>query len=132
MFKIDDKCFNVIIPQGGIERSFSVYDTKNTERLSNGDMFRDVLGTYYNYSVKIDSKNLSPEAYNCLYEKLSEPKDFHTFEMPYGQETYVFEGYVTQGKDVYTGVIGGKNRWSGLSFNMIAKQLKRTPPKSAE
>ncbi|MDR2046535.1 MAG: hypothetical protein LBP79_01290 [Clostridiales bacterium] len=127
MFKIDGNEYDVIIPQGGIERSFSVYDTKNTERLDNGEMFRDVLGTYYNYSVSVDGKNLSPEQYDALYELLSAPTDFHTFEMPYGQTVLIFQGYVTSGKDTYTGRVGGQNRWSGLSFNMIAKELARLP-----
>jgi hypothetical protein len=127
MFKIDDISFDVIIPQGGIERSFSVYDTKNTERLDSGEMFRDVLGTYYNYSVTVDSKNLSAEQYDALYETLSAPTDFHTFEMPYGQTVRVFQGYVTSGKDKYTGRINSQNCWGNLSFNMIAKELARTP-----
>ncbi|MDR1940028.1 MAG: hypothetical protein LBQ40_04455 [Clostridiales bacterium] len=127
MFKIDGREFNVTIEQGGIERQFSVYDTKNSERLENGDMFRDVLGTYYNYSVKIDSRALVPDEYDELYETLSAPVEFHTFEMPYGQITRVFQGYVTNGKDNYTGKIGGANRWGGLSFNMIAKELARLP-----
>lgn len=127
MFKIDGIAFDVIIAQGGIERSFSVYDTKNTERLDNGEMFRDILGTYYNYSVTLDSKNLSPAEYDGLYELLSAPTDFHTFEMPYGQTVRVFQGYVTGGKDTYAGRVGGQNRWGNLSFNMIAKELARLP-----
>ena len=110
-----------------IKRSFSVLDGENTGRVIVGDMERDVIGTYYNYSATVDSSFMTLEEYDALYETISSPDEFHTMEVPYGQGTYVYKAYITSGSDELVLSKNGKNFWNNLSFNFIAKSPKRRP-----
>ena len=46
-----------------LKRRFVVTDTDLTERVQNGEIDRDVLGTFYNYSAVIDSDDAFPAEY---------------------------------------------------------------------
>lgn len=96
---IDGINYNIMIPENGIERSFSIADTDNAGRLLNGTMVRDIIGTYYNYKILFETKYLSTDEYDNLYAKLSAPVDYHMITVPYGQETLTFQAYITSGSD---------------------------------
>lgn len=125
LFKIDGIEYNVLVKS--LKRNFQVLDGENTGRNLNGDMKRDVIGTFYNYSVEIESRNLSSAQYDELYEAISSADDFHNLELPYGQNIYSFKGYISNGSDELIYVREGENKWGKLSFNMIAKSPKRRP-----
>lgn len=111
-----------------LKRNFQILDGKNSGRtIVNGNMERDVIGTYYNYSATIDSSFMTLVEYDELYEIISSPDDFHTLEVPYGQDTYVYEAYITNGSDELMRIQKDKIHWNNLSFNFIAKSPKRRP-----
>ena len=110
------------------KRSFQILDGENAGRqILTAKMERDVLGTFYNYSMNIDSRFMSKEEYDTLYELLSSPVDSHTIEVPYGQDTLVFEAYVTNGTDELIRIRGNSNNWANLSINFIAMEPQRRP-----
>ena len=109
-----------------MKRSFSVLDAENAGRMSNGQMQRDIIGTYYNYSVEIDADAASRSDYDTFFEAISAPVDSHTLKIPYGQTTMTFQAYVTQGSDELEAMLPSANRWGGLSFNFIAMAPQRT------
>ena len=123
---IDGIYYNVRIPENGIKRSFSIADTDNAGRLLDGTMVRDIVGTYYNYTVQFDTQLLSYEEYDRLYDQLSAPCEYHTITVPYGQDRITFHAYVTSGNDTLRTVKGG-NKWTGLSINFIAMAPYHTP-----
>lgn len=108
-----------------IQRSFSVLDGSNAGRVITGEMQRDVIGTYYNYSVEIDPDAASKEDYDAFYEVISAPVDSHQLVIPYGQQTLSFRAYVTQGSDDLLDMMPNANRWGNLSFNFIAMAPQR-------
>lgn len=110
-----------------ISRSFSVLDGENAGRVASGAMLRDVLGTFYNYSVEIDADAASRSDYDTFYDAISAPVDSHELVIPYAQETITFEAYVTQGSDELLAMLPSANRWGNLSFNFIAMAPQRTP-----
>lgn len=124
-FSIDGREYNVNVLS--IKRKFQVLDTENTERLTSGDMVRDIIGTFYNYSVTLDCNLLSVQQYDQMYEVLSAPTEFHNFVMPYGQSTYTFKGYVSSGEDDLKTKQNGKTIWNNLTIEIIAKAPKRRP-----
>ena len=126
IFSIDGKEYNVTVPSGGIQRSFSVLDTDKSGRSQSGDMIRDIIGTYYNYSIEINTKMLNYDEYDQLYEIISSPTEYHILTVPYGQTTLTFKAYVTSGSDSFD-VKGkdGKIRWKGLKLNFIAMSPQR-------
>ena len=124
---IDGKYYNLTIPEGGITRSFSVLDTDKSGRLQSGEMFRDVIGTYYNYKVKFSPKNMSPKEYDDFYEVISSPVDKHVITVPYGQSILTFDAYVTSGEDVLKKVENGTKKWGGITISFVAMSPKRRP-----
>lgn len=123
---IDGHNYNLFIPAGGITRSFSVADSDNAGRLANGEMVRDIIGTYYNYTIQFETGYLSDAEYTSLYNVLSAPVDSHVITVPYNQETLTFNAYVTSGRDTLKTARGGRNKWQGLSVDFIAMAPYRT------
>lgn len=110
-----------------LTRNFSILDGENAGRLQNGAMVRDIVGTYYNFSMEIDPDAASRQDYDSFYEAISAPVDSHTLEVPYGQTTLVFEAYVTSGSDELSYMEDSANRWENLSINFIAMEPQRLP-----
>ena len=125
VFSIDGRYYNVLIPEKGIKRSFSVTDSDKAGRVLTGRMQRDIIGTFYNYTVQLDTNMLSESEYDELYEVLSAPVDYHQITVPYGQNALTFDAYVTSGDDTLNMARSSK-RWSGLSINFIAMEPQRT------
>lgn len=125
IFSIDGRYFNVFIPQDGIERNFAVVDTDDAGRVLTGAMERDIIGTFYNYTIKLNTNFLSFAEYDELYEILSSPVEYHWIIVPYAQSTLRFKAYVTQGKDVLNRMTSKGNHWKQLSVNFIAMEPER-------
>lgn len=124
-FTVDGRAYNVSVPAGGLKRSFQVLDGPNAGRLLSGDMERDIIGTYYNYTLQIETRKMSLGEYDELYETLSAPVNFHQITVPYGQSTLSFTAYVTDGEDSLTRIAGSNNYWTGLSIKFVAKAPQR-------
>lgn len=110
-----------------LKRNFAVLDGENAGRVMTGKMVRDIIGTYYNYTLEIDSNESDPAEYDRLYEALSAPVDSHTITVPYAQGTMTFEAYVANGEDELVKCYEAINGWSGLSINFVAMEPKRRP-----
>lgn len=128
IFTLDGVEFNVWVTS--LKRKFAVTDTDNSGRTMDGNMHRDIIGTYYNYTMDIDTEDLKLSDYDLLYEMLSAPVPSHTLKVPYGQSTLTFKAYVTNGEDNVTirkVKKGVANIWNGLSINFIAMEPQRRP-----
>lgn len=110
-----------------LKRSFAVLDGENAGRTMDGAMQRDIIGTYYNYSLEIDPSDSDPEEYDSLYEALSAPQDSHAVVFPYGRGTLSFQAYVANGEDDLFDIFNGKNRWDNLTVNFVAMDPQRRP-----
>lgn len=110
-----------------LKRSFSVLDGDNAGRVMTGAMVRDIIGTYYNYSLEIDAVTSNPSEYDSFYEAISAPVDSHSLTIPYGQSELTFDAYVANGEDELAASYDGQNEWRNLSINFVAMQPKRTP-----
>lgn len=127
VFKIDGVSYDVMVPDGGLQRTASVLDGDNAGRSKSGRMIRDVIGTYYNYSLQIDTSNLNMAQYDTLYEVLTAPADSHSIVVPYGQGTLTFEAYISNVSDSVKLMTDGKTLWGDLSVTFTAMGPKRTP-----
>lgn len=127
MFKIDGVEFTRAVVDKP-KRSFQILDGENAGRqLLTAKMERDVLGTFYNYNMNIDSSFMTKEEYDELYEILSAPVDSHTIEVPYGQSMLVYEAYITSGSDELLAIRNSVNLWDNLSINFVAMEPQRRP-----
>lgn len=126
VFKVDGVSYNVIVPEGGLKRQGRVLDGESVGRMLSGRMMRDIVGTYYNYAMQIDTRNLDVAQYDALYQVLSAPVDYHTVILPYGQSTLTFQAYVSNLDDELVLMQDGRNLWGNLSFTFVAMQPERT------
>ena len=111
-----------------LTRNFSVLDSELSGRtVQSGVMQRDIIGTFYNYSVEIAPDAASRSDYDTFYEAISAPVESHTLVVPYAQTTLTFQAYVTNGSDELTMMEDAANRWENLSFSFIAMAPQRTP-----
>lgn len=113
-----------------LKRKFEVLDTQNSGRVQSLRMYRDIGGTFYNYTLEIDPDKGNRADYDTFYEIVSSPVESHIMTFPYAQETLTFEAYVTNGEDnLKIRNEGGKqvNKWDGLSLNFVAMEPQRRP-----
>ena len=110
-----------------IKRSFAVLDGDNAGRVMTGAMTRDIIGTYYNYSMEIDPVSSDLAEYDEFYEAISAPVDSHVLIVPYAQTTLTFDAYVANGEDELVSKYGSRNDWQNLAINFVAMKPKRTP-----
>lgn len=110
-----------------LKRSFSVLDGDNAGRVMTGAMTRDIIGTYYNYSMEIDPVSSDLSEYDEFYEAISAPVDSHVLTVPYAQGTATFDAYVANGEDELASKYGSRNEWQNLTINFIAMKPKRKP-----
>ncbi|MEA4894566.1 MAG: hypothetical protein VB064_04815 [Oscillospiraceae bacterium] len=126
VFTLDNVAYPDILVME-LKRSFEILDGENVGRVKTGDMKRDIIGTYYNYSMQLDTSEASLAEYDALYETLSAPVDSHVLTVPYAQGALTFDAYVTSGEDELISMESGRNKWEGLSVRFIAMSPKRVP-----
>lgn len=124
--EIDGRYYNARIPEDGIKRKFQILDDDSAGRVGSGEMYRSIIGTYYNYTIQFDTLGMDPDEYDALYNVLSSPVDYHVITVPYGQETLTFNAYITAGEDSLKVVRRGVNSWNGLSVDFVAMGPQRT------
>lgn len=110
-----------------LKRSFSVLDGDNAGRVMTGAMKRDIIGTYYNYSMEIAPVSSDLAEYDEFYEAISAPVDSHVLTVPYAQTTVTFDAYVANGEDELVSKNDNRSEWQNLSVNFVAMKPKRTP-----
>ncbi len=123
MFKIDNTEFNVGVT--ALSRKFAAQDRENARSTTTGTAIRSVIGSFYHYTVQLQTSAMDLDEYDDLYEILTSPDEFHIFEMPYGQTTYTFIGYITSVSDTLGFIRGEKNYWFDLSFEIVPQSAKR-------
>lgn len=127
-FTVDGVAYD-LVHVAEVKRAFSILDGPNTGRAMTGEMRRDIIGTYYNYTLYLepDSSAASRAQYDALYEVLSAPVASHLIKVPYGQDCLLYEAYVTSGEDQLILREYGRSRWGGTSVNFVAMAPKRVP-----
>lgn len=93
-------------------------------RTEDGVLHREVIGTFYNYTLNIIAPN-DQELYEALWWVLTAPVASHMVQLPY-QET-AFEGYFGSCQDDVK-FVDKNGKWigNGISCNLVATRPSRT------
>ena len=108
-------------------RSFRVEDGDNAGKMISGYYKRDVVGTYYDYTMAVIPDPRYPQDYDAFFEAISAPVDSHSITVPYGQGTLTYDAMVTSGADTSQGKVAGVQRWNGLQVQFTAQKPQREP-----
>lgn len=124
MLIVDGVEFSAIVKS--LTRNFEVVDGEGAGRTLDGVMHRDLIGTYYNYSISFVTDYMSRSKYYQLYELVSSPLEAHSISIAYNDEILTFDAYVTNGSDTLLQEKSPNKRlWGDLSMDFIAMQPKR-------
>jgi len=125
LFKVDGKAFSGIGVES-LKRSFRIPDGKNAGDMLSGDYERDIIGTYYDYTLRISIADFPANEYDVLYEILSAPVNSHIVEMPYGKnKTMTYEAMIETGEDELSVMNTDFSEWADLSVAFRAKKPQR-------
>lgn len=97
---------------------------KFANRSEDGVLHRQLLGVYFNYQLKLHCDD--PKEYARLWQKLTEPEEFHTVVVPCEDGEYMFEAYFSSISDrLLLHDRRGRNHWTDLAVKFTAKAPAR-------
>ncbi len=97
---------------------------KYAERTENGDLERELIGVYFNYKLQL-GPGVDRTEYARLWDKLTEPIEFHEVTVPDEDGDYTFTAYFSNVADELLRKVAEKNYWKNLTVNFIAKKPAR-------
>lgn len=124
-FLLDGKAYNVRVSK--LTRKFSVLDSGKTGRTQNGTMYRDVIGTFYNFSMTVEQCGDDYESMDALWEVISQPMKSHVCVFPYNQETLSQEMYITGGEQDLRYKTEKWSCWGEVTLSFVAMKPKVVP-----
>lgn len=111
------------IPLISLKRNVEFLD-QYAKRTRDGDLKRSLIGVYYNYTLSIgDIDDLA--VYKQLWDKLTEPVEYHDFEVPDIRGTYTFRGYISSVSDESKKIEEDISCFGNLACKFIAKKPAR-------
>lgn len=119
--KIDNIYFD--IPMVSLKRNADVLD-KYANRTEDGDLKREIIGVYYNFTLTVGVVE-NPAVYQSLWDKLTEPTEFHTVELPDINGVYRFTAYISSVSDEYMKIKSNSASFQGLTAKFTAKSPAR-------
>ena len=117
MIVIDSESFD--IPIVSVKRTADFLD-KYAERDNAGGLKRELIGVYFNYTLRFGGTADQAE-YARLWEKLTEPVEFHTVTVPDEDGDYTFIAYFANVGDELRRAKGAVRYWDNLTVNFISK-----------
>lgn len=115
------------IPMVSLKRTADFLD-KYAERSEDGDLQRELIGVYYNYTLTVGSSTAFGETdYDDFWDKMTEPVEFHEISIPTRSGNYVFTAYISSVSDEYEKILNNKAEFKGFTCKFTAKKPARTP-----
>ena len=118
VFQMDGKSYNVRVLS--LKRNFTLEEKGKTGRTQDGQMFRDLFGTYYHYTMKIAEQVGDRAGLEAFWEAISQPKNSHICTFPYGQSTLTQKMYVTGGEQELKRMGADGNLWGEIQIDFLA------------
>lgn len=113
------------VPLVSMKRTADFLD-KYAERTEDGDFKRGLIGVYFNYQMSFGTID-DDDLYEALWNKLTEPVEFHDFSLPTVKGVYSFRGYISGVSDEVEKMFSDTAKFKGLQCKFIAKKPARRP-----
>lgn len=120
VFLMDNKAYNVHVLS--LKQKAEVTDTDKAGRAADGSMVRDIIGTYYNYTMEISKKTGYENEFDEFFTAIVSPVDYHWLDVPHNQSALRFKAYVTSGERDLISMTKNLNNWGSVSVNFIAME----------
>ena len=109
-----------------LKRRANILD-KYAYRSEDGILHREVIGTYYNYDLKVGIEH-NKALYNQLFEVLSDPVDCHQVCLPHDGVSY--KAYCSSVEDTVLRIENDGTLFKGLSCKFTAMEPRKLGGKS--
>lgn len=103
-----------------LTQSSEFLDSDQTHRTVLGDLYRKLIGIYFNYELQLGEIQ-DPNEANALWNALHTFTPFHTVKLPHNDGFAIFKAYVTGCSRPLLKRINGVNYWGGYKIKFIAK-----------
>ena len=103
-----------------ITRTAEVTASEISGLLLNGTIFKDIIGTYMQYDIRLKRPMYNQAKYAALYEKLTEPVSAHTFVLPYNETTITVVAYVEPVTDEMLKLENNTIYWKNTRFTLTS------------
>ena len=101
---------------------------KYAERSEEGDLLRELVGVYYNYTLTVgSSSDFGDTDYEAFWNKMTEPVEFHEISIPTKDGYYTFRGYISSVSDEYKKILNNEAEFTSFTCKFIAKGPARVP-----
>lgn len=90
-------------------------------------MYRDVIGTFYNYAMTVAEKEGDTESFDAFWEAISTPAESHECVFPYGQDTLTQTMYITSGEQDIRQLLSDRTHWGEMNISFVAMEPKVVP-----
>ena len=124
-FLLNGKTFNVHVMS--LKRSFEVKESVSATIVQSGNIYREVLGTYYNYSLTVREKDGDRAAFDAFWEEISKPAESHVCVFPYNQGTITQRMYVKSGSQDIGRLYADGAQWRDITIQFTAQAPKVIP-----
>lgn len=115
------------VPMVSLKRSADFLD-KFAERNEEGDLLRELIGVYYNYTLTVGtSTDFGNTDYDVFWDKMTEPVEFHDISIPTKNGYYTFRGYISSVSDEYKKILDNEATFTGFICKFTAKSPARRP-----
>lgn len=121
-FLIDGVAYNIHVLS--LERSFEIADEISEQKTMSGEIYREPLGTYYNYTMVVMEKDGDRAAFDAFWDAISKPVKSHLCVFPYNQKTMMQQMYIKSGKQNISQLYSNKVQWDALEVKFYAKKPK--------
>lgn len=113
------------VPLVSIKRTADFLD-KFAERTEDGDMKRELIGVYFNYQMSFGTID-DDDLYESIWDRLTEPVNYHDFVLPTTKGTYSFRGYISKVSDEIEKILIDTAKFKGLQCSYTGKAPARRP-----
>lgn len=115
------------IPMVSLKRSADFLD-KYAERTEDGELHRELIGVYYNYTMTAGSSDhFGDTDYDAFWEKMTEPVEYHEISLPTKRGSYDFVAYISSVADEYQKILENDVVFKGFTCKMTARAPARRP-----
>ena len=121
-FMMDGETYNVQVMS--LKRSFDIKEAIAAKYTQSGDIYRDLVGTYYNYTITVRERNGDREALDAFWNAISSPVTSHDCVFPYNQSTLSQRMYVKSGSQDISRLYEDGATWKDITVQFIAKEPK--------
>ena len=121
-FLMDGVSYNVQVMS--LKRSFEIKEAIAAKYTQSGDIYRDLVGTYYNYTITVRERNGDREALDAFWNAISKAVAAHECVFPYNQSTLSQKMYVKNGSQDIGRLYEDGATWKDITVQFIAKEPK--------